>query len=78
MNKEATKTTEYDPETDPRRPTVVLVGQDGNAFAVMGRVCAALRKAGYSKEERDEYTKQAMSGDYDNLLRVSMTWTEVG
>ncbi len=49
---------------------VELVGQDGNAFAILGRVAAALRKAGHSDAVK-EYMDEAMSGDYDNLLRVT-------
>lgn len=50
--------------------TVELVGRDGNAFAIMGAVAAALRKAGYA-DSVEEYMKEAMDGDYDNLLRVT-------
>jgi hypothetical protein len=56
---------------------VQLVGNDGNAFAIMGAVQSALKKAGASKEELDEYLADSMSGDYDNLLRVAMEWVEV-
>ena len=56
---------------------VQLIGKDGNAFAVMGAVQRALRKAGASKEEINQYLKDAMSGDYDNLLRTTMDWVEV-
>jgi len=56
---------------------VSLIGQDGNAFAVMGAVQRALRKAGAPKEEINQYLKEAMSGDYDNLLRTTMDWVEV-
>lgn len=51
---------------------VELVGQDGNAFAILGRVAAAMRKAGLGKNDIDDYTEQATSGDYDNLLTVTM------
>ena len=51
---------------------VELVGQDGNAFAILGRVAAAMRRAGLSKDVIDDYTEQATSGDYDNLLTVTM------
>ena len=54
-----------------------MIGQDGNAFAVMGAVQRALRKAGAPKEEINQYLKEAMSGDYDNLLRTTMDWVEV-
>ena len=56
---------------------VELVGQDGNAFAIMGRVSAALRRAGVSKEEIDIYLKESRSGDYDHLLQTAMNWVEV-
>jgi hypothetical protein len=56
---------------------VQLTGTDGNAYAIMGTVAAALREAGASKEEIDEYTEQSMSGDYDNLLRTATEWVNV-
>jgi len=62
---------------DNIKPTVKLTGEDGNAFAILGRVQKALRKAGYSKEEVDDYLQEAMSGDYNNLLSVSMKWVNV-
>ena len=59
------------------KATVRLVGEDGNAFAIMGRVSAALKKVGISGEEREAFRQQAMSGDYDHLLRTVMEWVEV-
>jgi hypothetical protein len=56
---------------------VQLTGNDGNAFAVMGAVKQALKRAKVSADEISEYTKQSMSGDYDNLLRVAMSWVTV-
>ena len=56
---------------------VSLVGEDGNAFAILGRVQKALRRAGVPKEELDAYFAEATSGDYDHLLRVTMDWVEV-
>ncbi len=56
---------------------VQLTGNDGNAFAVMGAVKKALKRAKVSADEITEYTKQSMSGDYDNLLRVAMSWVTV-
>lgn len=57
--------------------TVKLTSQDGNAFAIMGAVQRALRKAGASKDEIAAYTKAAMAGDYNNLLRVTMETVNV-
>jgi hypothetical protein len=56
---------------------VQLSGNDGNAFAVMGAVKSALKKAGASKDELDQYLSDSMAGDYDNLLRVAMEWVDV-
>ena len=56
---------------------VRLTGNDGNAFAVMGKVKTALRKAKVSNEEIDLYLKESMSGDYNNLLATAMNWVEV-
>jgi len=57
--------------------TVELAGHDGNAFAIMGRVSSALKKAGATKEEVDQYMEESMSGDYNNLIRVATEWVEV-
>ncbi len=37
------------------KPTVKLIGRDGNAFAVMGRVKQALKRARADKEYIDKY-----------------------
>ena len=62
-----------EPETTP---TVKLIGQDGNAFAIMGRVNNALRRAGADQEYIDKYLDEAISGDYDHLLAVSMKYVD--
>jgi hypothetical protein len=57
--------------------TVKLTGEDGNAFAILGRVRKALRRAKVSAEDLDAFTKEATSGDYDNLLATVMRWVNV-
>jgi len=54
---------------------VKLIGTNGNAFAILGRVQAALKKA--KVEEHDLFLKEAMSGDYDHLLATCMEWVTV-
>lgn len=49
-----------------------LVGVNGNAFCVMGYVKDAMRKAGFNKNEIDNYFKTATAGDYDMLIVYSM------
>lgn len=45
-----------------------LVGEDGNAFAILGRFQRAARRAGWSKEAIDAVFAQATSGNYEHLL----------
>lgn len=49
-----------------------LVGVNGNAFSVIGYTVEAMKDAGFSKSEIDEYRKNAMSGNYNDLLVLSM------
>ena len=59
-----------------KKAKMSLVGIDGNAFAIMGAVIRGLQRAGNSKAVIDEYKKKAMSGDYDNLICVSMDYID--
>ena len=59
------------------RVRVKLTGTDGNAFAIIGKVTAALREAGVSAPEQHRFRDEAMSGDYGHLLRVCMEWVDV-
>lgn len=56
---------------------VDLVGQDGNAFVILGAVRRAMRRAGVSSEEIDSFDDEATSGDYDHLLSTCMEWVTV-
>lgn len=62
----------------PKHPevTVVLVGEDGNAFSILGKVRKALRKAGHHKSA-EEFMEEATSGDYDHLLATAMDYVNV-
>jgi hypothetical protein len=51
-----------------------LSGPEGNAFAIMGRVTAALRRIGVSSEEVSAYLKESTSGDYERLKKVARDW----
>ncbi len=56
--------------------TVKLVGQDGNAFAILGRCRAALRKAGRA-DEFPAFMADATSGDYEHLIVTVCEWFNV-
>ena len=53
---------------------VKLLGEDGNAFAIMGAVSKALKNAGVDPKP---YQTEATAGDYGNLLRVTQEWVVV-
>jgi hypothetical protein len=57
---------------NPKFPdiTVKLIGEDGNAFSIVGRVVKALRKAGIPQKEIAAYLDEAKAGDYAHLLEV--------
>ena len=59
------------------KPEVQLTGENGNAFVIMGATIKALKKAGADKEYTDKYRKEAMSGNYDELLTTTMHYVDV-
>ena len=56
---------------------VQLVGEDGNAFAILGRVQQAMRRAKLTKDQIQEFLDEATSGDYNHLLRTVMSYCTV-
>lgn len=50
---------------------------DSNAFAIMGTVVKALREANLPFSEIQLFRQEAMSGDYDHLLRTCTKWVNV-
>jgi len=55
---------------------VRLVGEDGNAFAILGRTKRALQDAGASADEVATFLREATAGNYDELLATVMHWVE--
>ena len=53
---------------------VQLVGEDGNAFAILARVKLALRRGGVKPYAIDEFVREATSGDYETLLGTCLLW----
>jgi hypothetical protein len=52
---------------------VPLVGEDGNAFAILARVMRVMKRNGIY-DQWDEFHTEATSGDYDHLLRTVVQW----
>jgi len=59
-----------------KKPRVKLIGEDGNAFAILGKVKRALVKAGMH-EEAKAFMEEATAGDYNNLLACVQRYVDV-
>ena len=59
------------------KPSVKLLGADGNAFNLLAICQRAARKAGWKSERVDEFTEEATAGDYDALLRTCCKYFDV-
>ena len=57
--------------------SVQLTGEDGNAFAIIGAVSKALRRADVNSNEIKAFLAEATAGDYHALLRTCMRWVDV-
>lgn len=64
-------------ETNKFNVDVDLVGQDGNAFMVLGLCQKAARKAGIEDTKINQFLDEAKKGDYDHLLRTCMKYFNV-
>lgn len=56
---------------------IPMVGEDGNAFSILGRVKRIMRRAGLEDTEWEAFHEEATSGDYDNLLVTVVRWFSV-
>ena len=57
--------------------SVQLINTDGNAFALLGKVRQALRRAKYDTAFIEQFTHDAMAGNYDELLQCIMRYVNV-
>lgn len=60
------------------KPKLELLGEDGNAFAILARAARVAKKADWSAEEIKKFRVEATSGDYDHLLQTCEKYFDVG
>lgn len=60
------------------KPRLRLTGKGGNAFVILARAQKTARKAGWTPDGIENYLRQAKAGNYDNPLRVTMEYFDVG
>lgn len=56
---------------------IPMVGEDGNAFSILGRVRRIMRRAGLEDTEWEAFYEEATSSDYGNLLVTVVRWFSV-
>lgn len=63
----------------PKYPdiTVRLIGQDGNAFAVLSACHRAMQEADLPADVYTKFHEEATRGNYDHLLATAMDWFEI-
>ena len=54
-----------------------LDGEDGNAFVIIGKTCKSLFNEGADEEYLNKYRDEAMSGDYENLLKITYQYVNL-
>lgn len=56
---------------------VQLMGCDHGAYGPLAQCLAAMVRAGLSPVEQNQFTREATTGDYADLLRVCAAWLVV-
>jgi hypothetical protein len=59
------------------RPKLKLIGEDGNAFFIMGRAIKTARMSGWPDAKIDKLKKELTSGDYNNLLATCAKYFKI-
>lgn len=62
--------------SEVKKVNLELVGLDGNAFALLGAFRRQARIEGWDHDEISMVMDEAMSGDYNHLLRTLMEYCE--
>jgi len=63
--------------SEEEKPKLSIIGEDGNVFFILGKAIREARRAGWNKERIEKFKKDAMSGDYNNVLRLCMEHFDV-
>ncbi|MEK6526634.1 MAG: hypothetical protein AABZ22_07160, partial [Nitrospirota bacterium] len=58
------------------KPSVKLVGTDGNIFAVVGRCARALREAGQADKAKELTESVSKARSYDEALGICMRYVD--
>ena len=56
---------------------VRLVGEDGNAYAILARAMREMKRARVPQSDLNQFFTQATSSDYSHLLATVCAWVHV-
>lgn len=56
---------------------VNIIGQNGNAFCILGICQRAMEQANCTQQEIDAFNEEAKSGDYNHLIATVMNYFDV-
>ena len=59
---------------EEKKPTLTLVGEDGNAFAILGK---AGRVARENNMDWSKISEEATSGNYDHLIQTMIKYFNI-
>jgi hypothetical protein len=59
------------------KPSVKLIGEDGNIFSILGRVSRALKEAGKEEQVKEVSERVMASSSYGEALQIIMEYVEV-
>ncbi len=60
----------------PQKPSMQLLGHDGNIFAIMGTASGLLRRAGMKDEAAEMIDRVTSCGDYNKALNIISEYVE--
>lgn len=59
------------------KPVLKIIGEDGNAFFILGKARKVAKQNEWSKQQIKTFMDEAMGGNYDHLLFVCMKYFTV-
>ena len=62
----------------PTHKPTISADIDGTAYSILGQTRKALKRSGADDEYIQKYLTEARSGDYNNLIAVTMDYVEIG
>ncbi len=63
-------------ESQPQKPRMELLGQDGNIFGILGQASRLLKRAGMKEQADEMFSRVTACGDYNKALNIISEYVE--